>query len=270
MNAEQVIDRLRSALDEVVAEPANLESAPPVGRRHGAPFNVRVLAVAAATVALLGTGVWVVVQSGDPDPTQGPSVGTVPIDPTLPSEPPSSATAATSQGQLLVTGIVREPNGEPAVGARVEAMLDPNMDTLSTMEIGDSYELTTIAQVVTDASGQFEIRVRPRALAQFVSADRFADFTFWATHENAYAMWGFSRQLTRNGSFVPEDDDDADEMYEDEPQVLATTPATGPEGKSRPEVETEPAETRRSETRPPSVIHSVVDGTPHLDMTLTD
>lgn len=258
MNDQQVIERLRSAIDEVVADTVTIEAMPArQGWRSSAA--VRLLGVAAATVALIGAGVWVVVAS-DAEPDPAPSADTSPAASTAPvvTSPAgsSSSVAADVDQPLLVGGIVRTPDGSRAAGARVEVLADPVVE----VKEGERYELVPIAEVRTDADGAFEVRVSPRALRPHRIDGRFVELTVVVNEADGFIVGGFSRALRRNGSLVREEPEpDVSEVSVAPP---LTVPATGISAPDPPSPRPEPA--------PPPVIYSVVDGAPHLDMTLVD
>lgn len=168
MNDQDIIRRLRQALDEVAAGPADVDPIPSVRDETGW-FNARRLGLVAACLALFAGGVWAAARAADSDsprqtPVQSPSTSDEPEPPATAQSPttapPSVATPRTSTPSVTTapapgeTGPASErmqttPPAAPTTGA-------PTPTTSGTLpeEIAELREPTEAELRVTEALGE--------------------------------------------------------------------------------------------------------------------
>jgi hypothetical protein len=169
--------------------------------------------------------------------------------PTVPPTAPATVgdTNASSQLPLLVAGIVRDPEGQPAANVRVVVLVSPPDHEIDELEPGDSFHMDQVAETRTDDRGRFEVHADLGSTEPF-AGDGFADFDIHASRGGLLSIWGFSRELSAGGLLVPLDD---------EPVISATVPKDIAAPAAPPVT-----------TSPPRVIESVANGAPYLEMQL--
>ncbi len=115
---------------------------------------------------------------------------------TLPSTVPPTAPAtvgdtnASSELPLLVAGIVRSPDGQPAVDIPVLVLVSPPDDEIAELQPGESFQMDTVAETRTDDRGRFEVHIDLDSTEPF-AGDGFADFTVHAGTRQLRSVWSF-------------------------------------------------------------------------------